>query len=205
MKSCKGSSRKYFALIAALAGFIAASTMGLAEASVITPEEHWRYNIHWYWDPNERETVGLITPILVIENETSDRLEGYVADANGTRLDMYDGQQVVKVRYGYDGGMLSKWDIAAWIHDGYFTLEIPEKYRDADFVSIYIGNNDYTVDDGDINTRNAWVSINSIRTEYRFGQTLDAEETSTAGIESVAKSPMPGSLIDQILAQFGML
>lgn len=207
MKSWKGSGRKYFAFITALVltGLLAASTTGLAQASVITPEEHWRYNVYWYWDPNERETVGMITPTLVIENETSDRLGGYVADANGTRLDMYDGQQVVKVRYGYDGGMLSKWELAAWIHDGYFTLEIPEKYRDADFVSIYIGNNDYSVDDGDINTRNAWVSINSIRTDYRFGQTLDVEDTSTAQVESVAKSPMPGSLIDQILAQFGML
>jgi hypothetical protein len=132
--------------------------IGQAQASVITPAEHWRYEVYWYWDPDERETVGLITPTVVIENETSDRLEGYVADANGTRLDMYDGEQVVKARYGYDMSIVSEWELAAWIHDGYFTIEMPEKYRDADFVDIYIGNNNYSVDDGDINTRNSWVS-----------------------------------------------
>jgi hypothetical protein len=192
-----------------LAGFSAGSMIGQAQASVITPAEHWRYEVYWYWDPDERETVGLITPTVVIENETSDRLEGYVADANGTRLDMYDGEQVVKARYGYDMSIVSEWELAAWIHDGYFTIEMPEKYRDADFVDIYIGNNNYSVDDGDINTRNSWVSINSVRTDYRLNSTLVsvAEDTSPdVRIESVAeKSPSQGSLIDLILSRFGML
>lgn len=211
-KESKTSSRtSYLAGIVAamlLAGFATASTISLADAGVITPEEHWRYNVYWYWDPDERETVGLISPTVVIENETSDRLEGYVADANGTRLDMYDGEQVVKVRYGYDGSTLSDWELAGWIHDGYFAIDIPERYRDADFISLYIGNNDYSVDDGDINTRNSLVFMNSIRMDYRLGTNLDVTEepTTTAELEPVAaKTPMPGSLIDKILSMFGML
>jgi hypothetical protein len=191
-----------------VASISAASTIRFAEAGVITPEEHWRYNVHWYWDTEERETIGLISPIAVIENETSDRLEGYVADANGTRLDMYDGEQVVKARYGYDAGSLSDWELVAWIHDGYFAIDIPERYRDADFVSLYIGNNEYSVDDGDITTQNAFVSINSIRTDYRLAPNLvSAEEsTTTADVEPVAtKTPMPASLIDKILSMVGML
>jgi hypothetical protein len=197
------------AILAALvlAGFSAASIIQPAHAGVITPEEHWRYNVHWYWDPEERESVGLITPTIVIENRTLDRLEGYVADANGTRLDMYDGEQVVKVRYGYDGSIVTDWELASWIHDGYFAIDIPEKHKNADFISLYIGNNSYTIDDGDINTRNSFVSINSIRTDFRLGSTaIPADETSSAEIELVAgKTPMPGSLIDRILSMFGML
>ena len=191
-----------------IAGFAAASNIRPAQAGVITPEEHWRYNVHWYWDTKERETIGLISPIAVIENETSDRLEGYVADANGTRLDMYDGEQVVKARYGYDAGILSDWELVAWIHDGYFAIDIPERYRDADFISLYIGNNDYSVDDGDINTRNSFVSINSVRTDYRLGTNVQAVNGSvtTAEIEQVVERlPMPGSLIDKILSMYGML
>jgi hypothetical protein len=188
----------------ALAGF----TIGSAQASVITPAEHWRHEVYWYWDSDERETVGLITPTLVIENETSDRIEGYVADANGTRLDMYDGEQVVKARFGYDNSIVTDWELADWIHDGYFTIEIPDKHRNADFVGIYIGNNHYSVDDGDINTRNPWVSINSIRTDYRLNSTLTsvAEVMDGSEIESVAESmPSSGSLIDLILSRFAML
>jgi hypothetical protein len=208
----KASSRR-LSLAAALAavlmaGFVAASTIRPAEAAVITQEEHWRYNVYWYWDTDERETVGLISPIAVIQNETSDRLEGYVADANGTRLDMYDGEQVVKVRYGYDEGAPTEWSLAAWIHDGFFAIDIPERYRNADYISMYIGNNDYSVDDGDINTSNAQVSINSIRMDYRLGTNLQAVDDSvtTAEIEQVVeRSPMPGSLIDKILSMYGML
>jgi hypothetical protein len=191
-----------------LAGFSTAYTIQpAAAAAVITPQEHWRYNVYWYWDYDERETVGLISPTVVIENETSDRLEGYIADANGTRLDMYDGEQVVKVRYGYDENMRSDWELASWIHDGFFAIDIPERYRNAEFADLYIGNHVYSVDDGDINTRNSLVYINSARTEYELGsQTIAVEEpTAVAEVESVAKTPMPGSLIDRILAMFEML
>ena len=195
-----------------LAGFTAAitSSTSIAQASVITPEEHWKYNVYWYWDTDERETVGLITPSIVIENETSDRLEGYVADANGTRLEMYDGEQVVKAKYGYDEGASSEWELASWIYDGYFAIDIPEKYRDADYIGLYVGANSYSVDDGDINTMNAWVSINSVRMDYRLDNTLvsaaEEEPPEDAKLEPVADaSPAPGSLIDMILSKFGML
>jgi hypothetical protein len=207
VSSCRLSLAAAFTAVL-VAGFITASTIRPAEAAVITQEEHWRYNVYWYWDTDERETVGLITPIAVIENETSDRLEGYVADANGTRLDMYDGEQVVKVKYGYDEGMSTDWSLSGWIHDGYFAIDIPERYRDSDYIGLYIGNNDYSVDDGDINTQNANVFINSIRMDYRLGTNLQAVDvpTATAEIEQVVETPpMPGSLIDQILSMYGML
>jgi hypothetical protein len=91
-----------------LAGIITLSvivgTASIASAAMITSEEHWKYRINkWGWDEDRRESYGIINPRIIIQNETADRLEGYVADSNGTRLDMYDGEQVVRVRFMSNG------------------------------------------------------------------------------------------------------
>jgi hypothetical protein len=55
---------------------------------------------------------------------------------------------------------------------------------------------------------NAWVSINSVRMDYRLDNTLVSvaeEPPEDAKLEPVTdSSPAPGSLIDMILSKFGM-
>ncbi|HEX2013856.1 MAG TPA: hypothetical protein VLA68_01390 [Nitrososphaera sp.] len=199
---------KALAAVAVLLGSIVAGMFFTrAEAVLISPEEHWKYEIWWYWDSDLRKNVGLITPTIVIENETSDRLEGYIADANGTRLTMYDGDQLVQVRYYYDYGMVSKWELAGWLDEGYFTIEIPEAHRDADVVRIHIGNHQYTVDNGTYSSPQSWVYVNTARLDYRTDPTLDNTEISEEeeAAPAVLKSPSWGSLIDLILSQHGLL
>lgn len=196
-----------FAAVAVLLGSVIAGTVGVAQAVLISEEEHWKYKIQkWLWDSDRRKTVGLITPKVVIQNETADRLEGYVADANGTRLDMYD-EHVVHIRYLSNVTANSDWEIAGRVNDGYFATDIPEKYRDAEVVKIYIGNNYYTVDNGTPTTSQTEVSINAAILNYRTNSTLEIE-TEVAEVEE----PKPlrsvyqrGSLIDWILSRNGML
>jgi hypothetical protein len=80
--------------------------------------------------------------------QTFDRLEGYIADSNGTRLDMYDGEQVVQVHFLSNTSMVSSWVIAGRVNEVYFAIDIPERFRDAEVVRIYVSRHMYTVDDG---------------------------------------------------------
>lgn len=114
-----------FLLVSILAG-----TAGVAQALLIPEEEHWKYNINrWSWDPDTRTTVGIINPQIVIQNETADRLEGYIADANGTRLEFYDGEQFVHVSFLSNSSVASDWELAGRVHDGYLAIGIQEKYE----------------------------------------------------------------------------
>jgi hypothetical protein len=191
-----------FAIIVMLLG---SATAGIANALLVPVEEHWKYNVKWRWDADLRKNIGMITPLIVIENETSDRLEGYIADANGTRLMIYDGQQVVMSKFMFDSGLVSRWEIVDRIHDGYFAIDIPEKYSKAETVRIYIGNFQYTVD----SKPQVWVFINSATMNYRTNSTLDGlvlPETSIASKQKIAIPLDPcasvGSLIDRILCQY---
>jgi len=193
-----------------LLGSVAAGTTVIAQAALITEEEHWKYRVdRWLWDEDRRRTYGLTTPQIVIQNETADRLEGFIADANGTRLAIYDGQQVIHVRYMSNNSISSGWQMAGRVHDGYVVIDIPEKYREAEVVRFYIGNNRYVVDNGTPTIPQTEVYFNSATLNYRTNSTLDqAGETLVAE----AEEPQPlrsvyssGSLIDWILRQNGML
>lgn len=186
--------------IAALLGSAIAGTFGAAQALLVSQEEHWKYNVKWRWDSDLRKTVGLITPQIVIQNETASRLEGYIADANGTRLSMYDdGMQVVMAKF-IGSNFASKWEIADRIHDGYFAIDIPERYMEAETVRIYIGNFDYT-----INARpQVTVFINSATTNYVTNSALEVTEVAQAE-EPLRSIYDRGSLIDWILSRNGML
>jgi hypothetical protein len=184
--------------------------MSYAHAVLIPVEEHWKYHIDsWTWDSDRRKTYGIINPQIVIQNETIDRLEGFIADANGTRLAIYDGEQIVMVRFLSESGLFSsKWIIAGRVHDGFFTIDIPQQYRAAETVRIMIGNHEYTVNNGSPTTPQTWVFINSAMLSYRTNPTLDnIANTQIAHIEE----PLPnngytgGSLIDWILRQNGLL
>ena len=205
--------RKFALSIAAivlLSGSAIAGTLGAAQAVVLlSPEEHWKYSIdRWLWDSDRRRTYGLITPQIVIQNETADRLEGYIADVNGTRLDMYDGEQVVQIRFLSNTSAASGWELAGRVNDGYFAIDIPEKYKAAEVVRIFIGNHRYVVLDATPATPPTEVNINSAQLYYRTNSTLDQIETEVAEVEE----PKPiksvysrGSLIDYILSLNGML
>jgi hypothetical protein len=178
-----------------LAAFVASTPS--ASAVLIPEEEHWKYNAHWIWKSSLRKSVGIIDTQIIIENETATRLEGYIADANGTRLSFYDDAQVVMVKYG------SEWQIADKTDQGFFTVEIPEKYRDLDIIGLYIGSNSYNVDAG---PPQPLVLTNPVRMDYRTDSTLVFEpETQVAAVEdrfSAWKKPSGDSLIDRILQQF---
>lgn len=180
---------------------------GNAQAVLIEPEQHWKYWIDsWKWDGDMHRTHGIIIPTLVIENQTQGRLEGYIADSKGAKLDFYDGEQVVMARFVKDNGFTSKWGIADKIEGGNFAIQIPEQYKNADKVDIYIGNNQYTVNDGTDTTPQTWVFVNSLRTSYSLDSAIQQPETVTAAQQKPAawKTYSEDSLIDKILLMYGM-
>jgi hypothetical protein len=203
---------------AVLAGSLwTSATIGSAEAILIPLQEHWKYNVRWDWDPDHLRTVGYIDPRIVIQNDTNGKIVGYIADQNGTRLSMYRGDQYVQIRYTYDNGFVTKWELGDKINDGYFTIEVPPAYKNADIVSIYIGRNEYSVDSGTLNVPQTSVFINSARMEYHRNATLTTvttpavslQPTTTTTTPTATKAafmgPSPGSLIDLILSRLGML
>ncbi len=194
----------------ALLGSFISSTLGNAEALLISQEEHWKYNVQkWAWDSEIRRTYGIITPKIVIQNETSAKLEGYIADSNGTRLEMYDGEQYVHVRFLSNNSIASDWQLAGRIHDGYFSIDIPDKYKSADVVRIYIGNHRYTVDNGTPTTPQTEVAINAAMLYFNTNSTLDqmpeTEITELTEPEPMTVDSSGSSLIDWILSSNGML
>jgi len=200
-----------FITAAVSAAIVVLSTINSAEAILVPLEEHWKHNVYWTWDDKLQRTIGIINPTIVIENETATKLEGYIADQNGTRLAMYNGEQIVMVRFAYEGGAHSKWEMRDRIYGGYFTIDIPEEYKNADIVGIYIGKNHYTVDNGTPLTPQSWVFINSARMDY--DRTLVTNSTLVQTSTEIAQEkadvtptgPSPGSLIDRILSYYGLL
>lgn len=190
--------------IAAMSALMASAFLNTAAAVLIEPAEHWKYNVDtWTWDGKIRKSIGLIKPQLVIENESAGMLEGYVADTKGTRLAFYDGDQVAMAAFAYDDGRRSQWQMGDTIRGGNFTITIPESWKDADFVKIYIGNNQYTVNDGTRTTPQTWVYINSARVDYRLNATVQQGTTETAQETPVAwKTYSEDSLIDRILKMY---
>jgi hypothetical protein len=189
-------------------GALFAGTIGVAQAVIITEEQHWKYRIdRWLWDEDRRRTYGIITPQIVIQNETADRLEGFVADANGTRLDMYDGEQVVNVKFMSNSSITSDWILSGRVTDGFFAIDIPQQYREAEIVRILIGNNRYTVSNGTPTTAPTEVNINSAQLYYRTNSTLQVETQVASVAEPVPVSSVyaGGSLIDWILGRNAML
>jgi len=215
-KKCRIINRSSIApfvlLVAALSASVAViSTFNTAEAILVPLEEHWKYNVFWTWDDQFHRTIGIISPKIIIQNETTDRLEGYIADQNGTRLSMYNGEQYVMVRYAYDNGPVTNWELDTKIYNGTFVINIPSEQSNADIVGLYIGNNRYTVDNGTPYTPQSWVFINSARLDYHrtlvVNSTLiDTGSTEVAQQAHIAQpGPSEGSLIDRILSYYGLL
>jgi hypothetical protein len=204
-------------VIAAISLSVFASSANAAATVLITPQEHWKYNVMWIWDSDLRKSVGLVAPKIVIQNETIDRIEGYIGDQNGTRLTMYNDQQVVMVRFELKNGFLTDWKINDnRMKDGLFVIDIPSSYQgNLDAVRIFIGNNDYAVDDGTQTSPYSQVFINSARFDYKVGTASNivnatslASTNITEQIErrdpsTLSPADFGGSLIDYILNTYG--
>jgi len=168
-------------------------------------EDHWKYSVSWYWDPQFQRTMGLIEPKVVIVNQTDNHLTGYIGDANGTILTMYNDEHIVMVKYSYDQGQVTKWFLAGKMHNGWFTVDIPPEYMNAQTVSIYITNHMYVVDAGDSALTPPRVFINSGRIDYRMNSALvnasTSSETNIQSTESAQNCLHPTtSLIDYIVS-----
>lgn len=173
-----------------------------AATTVLTLEDHWKYVVTWHWDPGTFRSTGLINPKIIVANETSDKITGYIADANGTRLTMYNDEHYVMVRYTQDDGFVSKWSMAGKTHDGWFTIDIPEEFRNAQTVGIYISNHMYSVASNDLTVAPPRIFINSARLDYRTNSTLvEIEPPKTTEIAQQQSCLNPStSLIDYILS-----
>jgi hypothetical protein len=194
----------YTAASALAISILMAGNSLLAQAVLIEPEQHWKYNINsWKWDPDMHRSHGIIATQIIIQNETASTIEGYIADSNGTKLDFFDGDQVVMARFGYDNGGASKWQMVDTIKEGNFAIEIPPQYQDASNVQIYVGNNQYTVNDGTSTTPQTWVFTNSARTNYHLDATIQQPDTTTAQNQPEAWTKYSSdSLIDRILRMY---
>lgn len=177
----------------------AASSMTVAQAALLAPEDHWKYNVQWVWKASIRKTVGIINAQIVVANETADKIQGYIADVNGTQLTMYNREQIVMVRYVPENGRGSDWLIGPRPVNGSFTIDIPEKFRDVETIALFIGSNSYQVDDGTF--PQPLVLISSARLDFQTDPTL-GEETTIAEEQPVMQKYSENSLIDRILREF---
>jgi hypothetical protein len=182
------------------------SSASTANALLLKPQDHWKYNVFWAWKPDIHKNIGIIFSQIIVANETADRIEGYMADANGTRLEMYDDQYVM-VKYTYDMGPTSSWEIGGKTHKGYFSVDIPENYRDAQTIGLFIGGYSYKLDLLPDSYEQPLVLINSARLDYTTNSTLDSQ-TSTSSVTDTATTATcqisSDSLIDRILQQFSL-
>jgi hypothetical protein len=98
--------------------------------------------------------------------------------------------------------------MAGRLHDGYFAIDIPDRYSKADTIKIHVGKHYYVVDNGTWKNGQTHVFINSATIDFRTNSTLDLVETEPAQVKdpTVPAIEFPGgSLIDWILSQNAML
>jgi hypothetical protein len=145
--------------------------MNSAEALLVSPKDASVFPIEWTWDSELHRNIGHVETQIVLENVTDDRVEGYIAeDINGTRLFTYNDEQVVMVRYVYDGGFRSGWNIESKLYQGFFSIQFPEELRGRiDLVYIFIGQNQFTIDDATSSSSQSWVFTNSAKYVYQIG------------------------------------
>jgi hypothetical protein len=179
------------------------SSTSTANALLLKPQDHWKYNVFWVWKPDIHKTIGIISTQIIVANETADRIEGYIADINGTRLEMYDDQYVM-VKYTYDMGPTSDWEIGGKTHKGYFSVDIPENYKDAQTIGLFIGGYSYKLDLLPDSYEQPLVLINSARLDYTTNSTLESTSISSISDETDTCQISSNSLIDRILQQFSL-
>jgi HYR domain-containing protein len=168
-----------------------ASEMNNAEAILIEPDESTKYQIKWTWDSNSSRYVGLIKPKIRIADESHYKIVGYVADENGTRLRMYNDEQVVMAKYYLDHGFTSDWEIADRPEKGYFAISIPPEYvGKVQSIKIFINNHQYSINDGTSTTSQSWVFINSAQHVHKLGSLIHLGPL-TLGLENLPYAAIP--------------
>lgn len=169
-----------------------------ASAIIMEPGDIDQYQIDWSYDSNSSRSVGLTKPMIKIADESSHKIVGYIADENGTRLRMYNDEQVVMVKYYLGGGFVSDWEIADRPYRGYFAILIPPEFvGKVESVKIFINNHMYTVNDGTPTSSQSWVFLNSALTIYKVGSIIHLGPL-TLGLEGFLHTSTPIELQDEV-------
>lgn len=179
--------------------FLLLSMAELQESSavLIEPSDAVQYQIDWNSNSNSSRSVGLIQPQIKIADESSHKIVGYIADGNGTRLRMYNNEQVVMAKYYLDEGFTSDWEIADRLYNGYFAISIPPQFiGKVESVKIFINNHQFSVNDGTSTTSQSWVFINSALTVYEEGSIIHLGPI-TLGLEKLFSVPIPIELDEE--------
>lgn len=135
---------------------------------LLSPEESAEFAVlQWHFDSELRRDIGIIVSRIIVENTTSQGIQGYLADSNGNRLWMVDDVQVVLAKFVFNNTASTDWELADWVRDGYFAVDRSE-YPDAVAVRLYIGPNSYSIDNGPPDIPQSWVFINPAWTEFAF-------------------------------------
>ncbi|HEY7506299.1 MAG TPA: hypothetical protein VH621_01710 [Nitrososphaera sp.] len=173
-------------LIALCTLFISGFTIPAAtfeDSILLSLEENAKFKVYEsHYDPKLRRDVGIIVSRVIIENETAQAVEGYLGDSVGSRLWMVDNVQVVLAKFVFNNTGTTRWELADWLHDGYFTIKKPDMPNHPDIVAvrIYIGPNSYSVDQGTPRIPQSWVFINPAWTEYAFSSNARMAQSASA-------------------------
>lgn len=147
---------------------VASPIASKADSPLLSPEESAKHTVYeFYFDSRLGRNIGIIVSRIIIENETADFIQGYLADSSGNRLWMVDNVQVVLAKFVLNNTATTRWELADWVHDGFFIIEKPD---DPGIVAvrIYIGPSNYVIDYGTPTISQSWVFINPAWTEFSF-------------------------------------
>jgi hypothetical protein len=165
---------------------------------LVEPGDNAKYQIQWSWDSNSSRSVGLIHSKIRITDESSHKFVGYVADEKGTRLTMYNDEQVVMAKFYLQDGFATDWTVVDSPYKGYFAIAIPPQFvGKVQSAKIFINNHMYAVDDGTATTKESWVFTNSAYTVYKLGSLLRLGPL-TLGFENLPNVAISSQSVDDI-------
>lgn len=169
-----------------------------ADEILVEPDDNAKYLIQWSWDSNSSRSVGLIHSKIRITDESSYKIVGYVADEKGTRLTMYNDEQVVMTKFYLEDGFATDWSVADSPYKGYFAISIPPQFiGKVASVKIFINNHMYAVNDGTATTNESWVFTNSAYTVHKLGSLLRLGPL-TLGFENLPNVAISSQSVDDI-------
>ncbi len=111
-------------------------------------DKYWEMMVNgtWYLESSTSQMTVAVTPKIVITNVTDDTIEGKIVDSRtGYLIEVYGKESVIVAKFGSDKGFSGEWYIAGKPVNGKFVIQIPDKYRDADYVRLYVNSNSFSV------------------------------------------------------------
>lgn len=118
------------------------------EMLVEMDDEYWEMMVNgtWLLESSTHQMTVAVTPRIVVTNVTDDTIEGKIIDSRtGHLLEMYGKESVIMAKFEHDNGFSGEWYIEGKPVNGKFVIQIPDKYRDADYVRLYVNPNIYSV------------------------------------------------------------